>query len=86
VPGKITDQLRQITREQGGAGEEPPPAVGRTAEPRAKRYGPLVALAMVILLAGGGWILVQKMMEMSRIQDCAMSGRKNCAPIDTSAP
>ena len=22
-------------------------------------------------------------MEMSRVQDCVMSGRKNCAPIDT---
>ena len=81
MPGKITDQLRRITREQGGA-EPPPSGVPSVPETKAKRYGPLAALGVVLVLALGGWILAQKLMDISRIQDCAMSGRKNCVPIN----
>jgi hypothetical protein len=88
VPGRITDELRRITREQGGIpGSEGPGGGGDPArpEPAGKRYGPLIALAVVVLLAAVGWILVQRLMAMSRMQDCVMSGRKNCAPIDTGS-
>jgi hypothetical protein len=88
VPGRITDELRRITREQGGAsGGEGPGGAGEPErpEPAGKRYGPLIALAVVVLLAGVGWIVVQRLMTMSRMEDCAMSGRKNCAPIDTGS-
>jgi hypothetical protein len=88
VPGRITDELRRITREQGGVpGAGGPGREGDSAhpEPVGKRYGPLIALAVVVLLAGVGWILVQRLMSMSRMEDCAMSGRKNCAPIDTGS-
>jgi len=86
VPGRITDELKRITREQGGipgpAGQGGDPA---RPEPAGKRYGPLIALAVVVLLAGVGWILVQRLTAMSRMEDCAMSGRKNCAPVDTGS-
>ena len=88
MPGRITDELRRITREQGGiAGPEGRGGTGEPAppEPPGKRYGPLIALAVVVLLASVGWILVQRLMTMSRMQDCVMSGRKNCAPIDTGS-
>jgi hypothetical protein len=83
VPGRITDELRRITREQGGVAA---PSVDAPAapEPRARRYGPLIALGVLLVLVGVGWLIVSRVMEMSRIQDCAMSGRKNCAPVDTS--
>jgi hypothetical protein len=84
VPGRITDQLRRITREQGGVA--PPEPDGPAApRPGARRYGPLVALAIVLILATGGWLIVRTMMDMSRVQDCVMSGRKNCAPVDDGA-
>jgi hypothetical protein len=82
VPDRITDQLKRITREQGGLqapGSDAPPA----RESAAKRYGPLIALAVVVLLAAVGWMVIERLMAMSRMQDCVMSGRKNCAPIDT---
>jgi hypothetical protein len=83
VPERITDQLKRITREQGGAGSAPASSAPGTREPRSKRYGPLIALAMILLLAAVGWIVVERLMAMSRLQDCVMSGRKNCAPVDT---
>jgi hypothetical protein len=44
--------------------------------------GLIVALLLVIL----GLILVRVLGASGRLQDCEMSGRTNCAPIDTSAP
>ena len=39
----------------------------------------LVALLLVIL----GLVLVKLLGDAGRLQDCVMSGRTNCAPIDT---
>jgi len=41
-------------------------------------------LVMLILLVGGGLFLMFELRDASNLQDCVQSGRKNCAPIDTS--
>jgi len=51
---------------------------------RDSRRGALVALVAVLLLVLGGFWLVHALQHMSRIQDCALSGRTNCAPIQAS--
>ena len=43
--------------------------------------GSLGAAALGQILIGIGWILVNKLGQMARLQDCVMSGRSNCAPI-----
>ncbi len=43
---------------------------------------PVVILGVVLLLVVGGWFLAHKLSELSRIQDCVISGRHNCAPIE----
>ncbi len=50
-------------------------------EPAGSNRGALVALIVVVVLVAGGWWLVQHIRADSRIQDCVMSGRTNCAPI-----
>jgi hypothetical protein len=45
------------------------------------RRGPLVALVVVVLLVLGGLWLAHTLTSASRLQDCVMSGRTNCAPI-----
>lgn len=40
----------------------------------------LVALVLAVAI---GYGLVVKLRDMGRIQDCVMSGRTNCAPIET---
>jgi hypothetical protein len=54
---------------------------GNSPGPDPRRRA-LLALAVVILLVVAGLMLVHVLQKMSRIQDCAMSGRTNCAPVD----
>jgi hypothetical protein len=47
------------------------------------RRGALIGLLVALLLIVLGLVLVKVLGEAGRLQDCAMSGRTNCAPIDT---
>jgi len=49
---------------------------------KRRRSTGVIALVIVALLVGGGYFLIVKLRAMARIQDCVMSGRTNCAPID----
>ena len=46
----------------------------------------LAALAFTIVLALVGVWLSMQIANMSKNQDCLLSGRRNCAPIDVRAP
>jgi len=50
--------------------------------PRQSR--PVVLLLVFLVLAAMGWFLIQNLSQASKLQDCVMAGRKNCAPVDTS--
>jgi len=53
----------------------------------AQRSAPRWMLPVVVIatLTIGGWFVIQSLTESNRIEDCQMSGRKNCVPpIDTS--
>jgi hypothetical protein len=45
------------------------------------RRAALIGLVIVLTLVIGGIFLVHVLKRTSRIQDCVMSGRTNCAPI-----
>jgi hypothetical protein len=53
--------------------ERPKPARGAPS--------PGTLLIAAVLVIGLGYFLSMKLRDMGRIQDCAMSGRTNCAPI-----
>ena len=53
------------------------PSTGRTGP------SPGTLLIAFLLVLGLGYFLTYKLREVSRIQDCVMSGRTNCAPIST---
>ncbi len=64
----------------------------RTDEPGSPRRpdprGPaLIGLLIALLLVLGGVLLIRVLGRAARLQDCVMSGRTNCAPInpDSSA-
>lgn len=47
------------------------------------RRGAVLGLLIALLLIVVGLILVKVLRDSARLQDCAMSGRTNCAPIDS---
>jgi hypothetical protein len=76
---RLTEQLKRATRAQSArrpVAEEEPTAV------RRRPFG-WVVIVVIAALAIGGWVLVRQLQADSKLQDCVMSGRKNCAPIDT---
>ena len=50
------------------------------------RWMALLRLILVAALVVGGLLLVRELRGVSQLQDCVMSGRTNCAPIDTKPP
>jgi hypothetical protein len=46
----------------------------------------LAALAFTVVLALAGVWLVIQLADMRKNQDCVLSGRRNCAPIQVNAP
>jgi len=68
-----------------------PRGTDEPGRPRAPdpRWPALIGLLITLLLVLGGLFLVRELGRASRLQDCVMSGRTNCAPIDpdsTSSP
>jgi hypothetical protein len=51
-----------------------------TEHPPSRR-GPLIALIVVVAIVAAGIWLSQTLRGTSRIQDCVMAGRTNCAPV-----
>ena len=55
----------------------------------ADRNGPdgsqrrsLIALGVVVVLFLVGWFLARELYSDSKLEDCLMSGRTNCQPLD----
>jgi hypothetical protein len=60
----------------------PPPAVEpSTPDPRR---GPLISLVVIALLVAIGLIVAHALRSTAQLQDCVMSGRTNCVPIENS--
>jgi hypothetical protein len=62
--------------------DAPAPPAGEGGPAAAPQRSLLPFLIMTVVLGVIGWFLVDWMAETTRIQDCVMSGRKNCAPLD----
>jgi len=41
----------------------------------------IVGLVVVVILAGLGWLLVHELQAKSKLEDCLLSGRRDCEPI-----
>jgi len=47
-----------------------------------RRSAALIGLIIILALAIAGVVVVRELREKSRLEDCLMSGRHNCAPIE----
>jgi hypothetical protein len=52
-------------------------------EPPANPFG-LVPVLILLVLVAAGFFVAFRLRDVSTLQDCVMSGRKNCAPVDTA--
>ncbi len=62
-----------------------PAAPEQAEEDRARSRTNVAALVLAAVLVFFGWLLVHELGKSSRMQDCLMSGRTNCAPIAAPA-
>ena len=63
---------------------EPTPGDNRSEDDEgASPFGWFPVVMLILLVAGGLYILFG-LRDVSNLQDCVQSGRKNCAPIDTT--
>ena len=68
--GDALGELMNDRSEDGGDGAD------------ERRSAALIGLIIVLALAIAGVVLVRELREKSRLEDCLMSGRTNCAPIE----
>jgi hypothetical protein len=59
------------------------PSMAGDDEDDSSRRGPLIAMGVVVLLVVVGWLITQALHNSTRLEDCLMSGRTNCAPVQT---
>jgi hypothetical protein len=52
------------------------------ADAAQRRSAALIGLIIILVLAIAGVALVRALGAKSRLEDCLMSGRTNCAPIE----
>ncbi|HEY0421354.1 MAG TPA: hypothetical protein VGC80_17695 [Acetobacteraceae bacterium] len=50
-------------------------------EPPPSRTGALVAIAFILALVAGGYLLTRHLATISKTEDCLLAGRRNCAPV-----
>jgi hypothetical protein len=88
-------ERRVVNFRRGPAGGRPPTAVRTPVEGLAKfeRYESaeeyrhrmivnVAAFVFVIALIGGGLWLADTMAQMRKNQDCVLSGRRGCTPVE----
>ena len=71
-PGDLRDP-----RDDRPGDEDPGPDSRRPA---------VIGLILVLALVVAGYFLVTALRQNANLEDCLMSGRKNCAPIEVPAP
>jgi hypothetical protein len=67
--------------------ETPPHRTDPEPEPdlddRPSPFGWFPIVVLIVLIVGGLFVMFE-LRDVSNLQDCVQSGRKNCAPIDTT--
>jgi hypothetical protein len=87
MAGRYVDELRRITREQGGGPDSggSPSRRGDGLDGTRRRSTSLLVLLVVLSLAGAGWLVIRQLMADAQLQDCVMSGKKNCTPFEINS-
>jgi len=55
---------------------------GLRQDDEARRTAALMGFIVILVLAIAGVVLVRELRKNATLEDCLMSGRRNCAPIE----
>ncbi len=77
APQSPASPVEGLTKYEGG---------DRDDDYRHRMIVNVAALVFTVMLAAAGVWLVLQLAELRKNQDCVLSGRRNCAPIEVSAP
>jgi hypothetical protein len=83
-PSRKDDKIVAFKEKQAAARRAAMPRPDPEEDRRRIRSN-VAALVLAALLVGVGWFLVHQLGKSARLQDCLMSGRTNCAPIEVPA-
>ena len=50
------------------------------------RRGAVIGLVITALIVVAGYFLMNALRDEGKVEDCLMSGRSNCAPLDIPTP
>jgi len=85
VPDPDSDPLEKYERGVLPFRRAAPISAPETEEERGHGTTIAVLVCFLVVLVGGGVWLMSTLRDISRMQDCAMQGRRNCAPIEVPA-
>ncbi len=49
-----------------------------------RRRNNLIVLAIAVAIVIAGWLLIHEIVRLTKLQDCALGGRHDCEPINSS--
>jgi hypothetical protein len=80
-PDRTNDKIIAFKekREQARRAAMPKPDPEEDRRRARTNVAALILAAVLVLI---GWFLVRQLGQSARMQDCLMSGRSNCAPIE----
>ena len=76
TPPPAVPPVEGLARYEGGDGDD---------DYRHRMMVNMAAVAVTVVLAIGGVWLALQLADVRKKQDCLLSGRRNCAPIDIKA-
>ncbi|HTT84976.1 MAG TPA: hypothetical protein VMF67_15980 [Rhizomicrobium sp.] len=65
--------------------DAPPPPDDEDEDDGERQRSFVIALVAIIVIVVIGFFLVWKMWQNEKLQECLMTGRRDCAPIDIPA-
>jgi hypothetical protein len=82
-PARDPAWLRERRPDQAGSPDE---EAHGDDDDRYRMLTNIIGAALVVILIGTGIWLAHAIADMRKMQDCVLSGRRNCAPVELPAP
>jgi hypothetical protein len=85
VSAAVSPGLNFAARKRYTPARDPPDHITMADRdgPDGSQRRSLIALGVVVVLFLVGWLLAHELYASGKLEDCLMSGRTNCVPLET---